>query len=75
MERELSSISGNPNDYKICKNCGVLNFHENESCINCNSTKFKQTGEGVQKYVKEDYEFFKQEGYKENKINNIKLNV
>lgn len=30
-------------DFKVCEKCGSLNWYENENCINCNLTSFRET--------------------------------
>ena len=35
MHNTIGRIAGKINDYKICGQCGQINWYENESCINC----------------------------------------
>ena len=75
MEKELSAIFGKPSDYKICKGCGAINFYEHEECHNCNKNNFHKEGLGISKYIDNEYEFYKKEGYTEQEIDNIKTEV
>lgn len=35
MYNTIGRIAGKIIDYKICKECGSINWYENESCVNC----------------------------------------
>lgn len=35
MEAEFARIFGKSNDYKLCKQCGAINWYENEICWDC----------------------------------------
>lgn len=71
MEHRLDSITMKKGDYKICKGCGVINWYENEMCWNCEDKRFNTTKQGVLKWVKAEYEFWKKEGKREAEIDAI----
>lgn len=41
-EFTLEYIRDNPQDFKICDECNSINEYENESCVKCNSDKFRE---------------------------------
>ena len=43
-------------DYKTCKNCGKINWYENESCVSCGSSEFRETTEKDIEWILEDLE-------------------
>jgi RNA polymerase subunit RPABC4/transcription elongation factor Spt4 len=75
MERTLSQIIGKANDFKICKGCNIINWYENEECHNCRGKSFKPIGQGIVKMIESDYDFYKKEGYDENEIDEITIDV
>ncbi len=64
METRLIYIAEEPHDYKVCKTCDCINWHENEVCTDtygdeCKSKDFDNTLENVVDKVEElikDYE-------------------
>lgn len=57
METQLSNLLVKPNDYKLCRSCGVVNWYENEFCHFCEHEKFQEIGDNVQEYYKEEIDF------------------
>ena len=45
MHHRISAILGKVEDYKICQNCGRINWYENEGCVSCCHEKFRQATE------------------------------
>ena len=72
METTYSKILSKMSDYKICCRCGCANWYENKVCHNCLNREFKEMDF---KWIDEEYEFYKSEGYSENEIDNLKINV
>ena len=65
---ELITIRSKPTDFKICKQCRGINWHENEKCLQCVpmmmksiSTEFNEDGTGVVEYLKSEYDFYQEE--------------
>ena len=76
MEKEIAAIVGKPNDYKICKLCGMINFYETEDCHECGAyDRFSDREENVLKYIDEEYSFYKGEDYTEKEIDTMKIRV
>jgi len=42
MHTTYGYVISKPRDFKICLNCGRINWYENESCINCYSSEFRR---------------------------------
>ena len=51
MRHSVDRILSNVNDYKICKECGMINWYERERCIHCKSSNFNDIGEGITDYI------------------------
>ena len=49
----VSDIIDNPDDFKKCKSCGAINWYENEECVNCGGTKFRELNEEDLKNLEE----------------------
>jgi len=76
MQHTLAKIFGKPNDYKICKKCGALNWYENKECINCGFAYFYEDGKNVDSYVENEYSLYKEKySLKEEEIDNILIEV
>ena len=45
MMHRISHILESYYDYKICLECGRVNWYENEDCVDCGSTKFREATE------------------------------
>ena len=75
MTHTLAKIFGKPNDYKLCSECGYLNWYENQYCVQCPSDEFDNKSDHVQMYITDDYKFYESEGYTEEEIDNILLEV
>lgn len=74
----MITIVSKPTDLKICKKCNRPNWYENETCthIDCDSNSFHSDGEGVQKWVDEEYVFYDTEcGYDEWETDNVEVEV
>ena len=56
MKHTLDKIYNKKNDYKVCKECHGINWHENDQCIHCvvivPSSSFYRIGRKVKKIVK-----------------------
>jgi len=50
MQHNVDSILTKPDDYKLCKSCGVINWYENKQCHACKSFIFKPIGMGIHAY-------------------------
>jgi uncharacterized OB-fold protein len=48
MRHTLAYVLAKPTDFKICTDCGQLNWYERESCCNCANKEFKKVSE---KYI------------------------
>lgn len=70
-EFTLDYLLAKPTDFKKCVKCNRPNWYENDECVHldCTSTKFRKNG--VISYIKEDYRFYKSEGYSEEEIDGI----
>ena len=70
-EFTLDYLLAKPTDFKKCTKCSRPNWYENEECVHldCDGIKFRQNG--VIGYVKNDYKFYKSEGYTEAEIDQI----
>lgn len=75
MEMNLERINQKPHDYKICLECGKLNWYENENCVGCNHSGFDETERLVNDSITDEYKFYNSEGYTEEEIDNIYIDV
>lgn len=78
MTHTLAKMIGKTNDYKLCTQCNQPNWYENKECRHCvypQSKTFHPIGEGVLEYIEEDYKFYKEDGYNEDFIDNITVEV
>lgn len=76
MEASLENIKEKPTDFKICKECGAINYYENEKCINCRKIDFEERDKKVVELIERDYEFYQQEeGYQGEEIDKIFIDV
>ena len=41
-------------DYKICKNCGKINWYENERCVDCGNGKFRKVKKSDLNWILEE---------------------
>jgi len=56
MHVTLGYLASKPEDFKICLDCGRLNWHERESCIDCRGERFRPaTEEDIEKYLEYRY--------------------
>lgn len=76
IEMETITALNKPSDLKICSN-GFLNWYSNEICIkeDCGCTSFDDSLEMVNLYLANDYAFYKNEGYSEDEIDHILIEV
>lgn len=76
MQHTLAKILGKPSDYRICNNCGCVNWYENETCVNhCVESKLEENDGRVISFVEEEYDFYKEDGYSEVEIDNFTRDV
>ena len=61
MEAQLMQIQAKPQDYKVCRACGRINWYENKECIECGSDDFSDNVSLVEEYIQEEYRFYTQE--------------
>lgn len=60
MYARLDYIFVKNSDFKVCKECGHINWYENEECFFCEHKEF-EFGEAVSIAVDEEYEFYQEE--------------
>ena len=53
MKHTIDRILSNPNDYKLCKDCGMINWYENKTCIYCGSGNFNKIGADIKEWVED----------------------
>ena len=75
MEVTLDKILCKPDDFKMCVECGAVNWYENDKCHDCQSNKFNDNADRVTEWAKKEYEFWENEGYDEEEIDNILYEV
>ena len=75
MQMDYMRITQKPTDYKVCEECGHLNWYENEQCCNCDCKEFDSEERLVVLTIEDDYSFYKQEGYTESEIDNMYIDV
>ena len=84
MYIQLVKIFHKRSDYRICPECGAINWHENDVCRDCESLiPIVQTAEEldeeitkVDDWVRAEYEFWeKEEGYTEKEADNVLCEV
>ena len=76
MQHELEKIVMKPSDYKVCK-CGSINWYENDVCVStdCVEDQFDVSEEAVQKWIDNEYRFWKEEGYSEEEVDLILIEI
>ena len=42
MHVSIDRIKSNPEDFKVCVECGYINWYENDRCIMCGSRQFRR---------------------------------
>ncbi|MHB1764963.1 MAG: hypothetical protein ACYCS1_05435 [Gammaproteobacteria bacterium] len=75
MEATLDKISSKINDYKLCSDCGTINFYENEICHSCKRNEFKLIGEGIEDYVNQEYRYYAEQNYSKDESDEIFVNI
>ena len=75
METDLQRIQQKPNDYKVCLECGSLNFYENEHCVKCEHKIFDDTERLVTDAILDEYTQYEDLGYSEEEADNIYIDV
>ncbi len=75
MEFMIGDIEWRSHDFKVCRKCRAINWYENEACCNvdCTSTLFNDDSDAVEDRIREEYDFYKEEGMTEDQIDNIFL--
>lgn len=71
MEMCLYQIGAKPNDYMICKECKHINWYDNTECVECSKPLHKCKGYSVEEWVDDEYEFWKDEGWREPDIDEV----
>jgi len=56
MYHRIERIVGKPGDYKVCLNCGYVNWYERVACISCDRRRFRRTSKGELKRLFWDWE-------------------
>ena len=76
MDKKLNHIMMNPNDFRLCKYCGKINWFENDGCRDCGKAEFRKLGEGIVAWCKAEYDFWEKiEGLTEEEADAILLEV
>ena len=75
MEIRIDKALGKIHDLKICKECGIVNWYENEICWNCNSKDFGFDDMKIIRYIDTICEEYKAEGYSEEEIMDFIIEV
>ncbi|MEK6878221.1 MAG: hypothetical protein AABY22_01360, partial [Nanoarchaeota archaeon] len=52
-----------------------INWYENKYCIECNKTKFDNDEKRIISLIESDYDYYKKEGFLENDIDDILMDV
>lgn len=74
MKTTIEKIIGKPNDYRICADCGSLNWYENEECHICEHTVLLEDINKVIQWVQDEIEFYMNDfEYTEDECDNVKL--
>lgn len=55
MKHTIDYIESHPDDFKVCTECGAINWYENKQCIMCHSKSFRGLTEKDIKAIKEIY--------------------
>jgi len=76
MKTTLEKMIGKPTDYKICVDCYLANWYENNECYNCECSKFLDDQDDVLEWVKKEYDFWiNVEDYTEKEADNIEIDI
>ena len=75
MEMDLMRISQKPHDYKVCLECGSLNWYENEFCCKCKHPQFSDNEDRVNNTITDYYYEYEDLGYEEDETDNIYIEV
>jgi ribosomal protein L40E len=75
MEMDLMRISQKPHDYKVCLNCGSLNWYENEFCCKCEHNIFTDNHNKINDTISDYYSEYADLGYSEFETDNIYVEV
>jgi len=77
MEHTLGKIIVKAGDYKICKECNLINWYENETCHNCNTKDFTEimSKELMEQFAEKEYRFWKAEGYTEEEADEMIVEI
>ena len=58
MEAQLMQIQAKPQDYKVCRACGRINWYENKECVECGSDEFSDNVSLVEEKIINEYQFY-----------------
>lgn len=42
MKHTIDYIESNPDDFKVCAECGAINWYENKRCHSCGGRSFRE---------------------------------
>jgi len=70
MQVDMCGIEMKPGDYKVCKECCVINWYENDVCRNpdCSCDEFLESKDDVLEWLYAEYRYYDGEGYSEDEI-------
>ena len=79
MEHTYEKILSKPSDYRMCNSCGTVNWYDNILCVICGEqtlSKKTMSNDEMHHFLEEEKDFYvEEEGYDEDEIWNIKLEV
>ena len=76
MEQMIENIKSKPNDYKLCKFCNHINWYENEECVSCGESEFKELGKDIISAVEDELKYWvNEEHYSEEEAHKIFIEV
>ena len=75
MEVSYAKIYGTSHKFKLCEECEVINWHENNECFNCSCNDFKERDDGITETLDKDYKYYEDEGYDEDEIDGWEVEV
>lgn len=53
MKITIAHVIAKKEDFKICSQCGKVNWHENENCVVCKGAFRKVTDKDIDEMIKE----------------------
>ncbi len=57
MTKNLGYIDENPNEFIICRSCGVINHNENTECISCGCHDFIEDQSTINERIQEEVQY------------------